>query len=246
MRDESPQPPQRHRHVRPEHAAADMGLVDDDQGEPEEEVGPPGVVGQERQVQHVRVRHHEVRVLADQRAFRARRVAVVDRRLHLRDRQRADGAELIPREGLRREEVQRGGGRALNGLRCERQVVDQGLPAGRSRRHHQVAVGGQDLEPFGLVRVDAVDPHEGHPVLHQRRDPARERRDGRAPSRELAHVDERLRVGSVGRQRGEERARVHPRDATGATLIRGRVRMTGTIDERGGGPCRSCSRSSPR
>ena len=107
MRDHPSQPPEHHGHVRPEHAPAHVRLVDDDEREPEEEVGPPGVVGQERQVQHVRIRHHEVRVLPDQRPLRARRVAVVDGRLHLRDREGPHRSELVPRKGFRGEEVER-------------------------------------------------------------------------------------------------------------------------------------------
>ena len=89
VRDQAPQPAQHHRHVRAEHAAAHVGLVDDDERQAEEEVGPARVVGQQRQMEHVRVRHHEVRVRADQRALGARRVAVVHGGLDLRELQRS-------------------------------------------------------------------------------------------------------------------------------------------------------------
>ena len=65
-------------------------------------------------MEHVGVRQHEVRVRPDQRPFRPRRVAVVDGRLELRELQRADRAELVARERLRREEEQRGGLRAAS------------------------------------------------------------------------------------------------------------------------------------
>ena len=73
-----------------------------------QEVGPPRVVGEQRQVQHVRVRQHEVRVLPDQRPLGLRRVAVVDGRSDLRQLERAHRAQLVARERLRREQVQRG------------------------------------------------------------------------------------------------------------------------------------------
>src|SRR3712207_8571111 len=44
---------------------------------------PGPVVGQDREVQHVRVRQHDVGPAADLAALLARRVAVVDRRAHL-------------------------------------------------------------------------------------------------------------------------------------------------------------------
>ena len=215
MRDHPPQPPEHHGHVRPEHAPAHVRLVDDHEREPEEEVGPPGVVGQERQVQHVRVGHHQVRVLPDQRPLRARRVAVVDGRLHLRDREGTHRSELVPRKGFRGEEVEGGRRGALDGLSRERQVVHQRLPARRPRRHDQVPVGGEDLEAVGLVRIEAADPHQFHPIPHQGRDPPRERRDHRLPRGQLPDVDERRRDEVVLGQRREERAGIHTADATG-------------------------------
>ena len=60
-------------------------------------------------MQHVRVREDEVRVLADQRPFGLRGVAVVDGGLDLRELQRPDLPELVAGERLRREQEQRGG-----------------------------------------------------------------------------------------------------------------------------------------
>jgi hypothetical protein len=81
VRHEAAQPAQHHRDVRAEHAARDVRLVDDDQRKPQEEVGPARVIRQDRGVQHVGVRHDQVRVAADQRALGLRRVAVVHRGL---------------------------------------------------------------------------------------------------------------------------------------------------------------------
>ena len=170
-----------------------MRLVDHDQRQPEEEVGPPGVVREQREVQHVRVRHHQVGVLPDQGTLGARRVPVVHRRLHLRDRERAHSAELVARQGLRREQVERRRRRSLDGLGSERQVVDERLPARGPRGHDQVAAEGEHLEPCRLMRVQPFDTDEPHPLTHQRRDPRGERLDDGGPRRELADVDQRRR-----------------------------------------------------
>ena len=67
--------------VRAEHAAVDVGLVDDDDREVREQLGPGGVVGEDADVEHVGVGEHDVRAPADVRARLARGVAVVDRRV---------------------------------------------------------------------------------------------------------------------------------------------------------------------
>ena len=66
------QPAQHVGDVRAEHAAVDVRLVDDDEGEVGEQVAPGGVVGQDPDVQHVGVGDHEVAALADRRALLAR------------------------------------------------------------------------------------------------------------------------------------------------------------------------------
>ena len=60
-----PQPPQHVAHVRAEHAAVDVRLVDDDDREVGEEVSPRAVVGQDPDVQHVGVGEHDVGLAAD-------------------------------------------------------------------------------------------------------------------------------------------------------------------------------------
>ena len=79
------QPPQAAQHVRDvraEHAAVDVRLVDDDVAEVVQHVRPEVVARQHADVEHVGVREHEVRPLADLPAPLLRRVAVVDRGAH--------------------------------------------------------------------------------------------------------------------------------------------------------------------
>ena len=71
------EPPQHVGDVGAEHAAVRVQLVDDDDPQLLEQLEPLGVVGEDRRVEHVRVRHHDLPGLADRRADRRGRVAVV-------------------------------------------------------------------------------------------------------------------------------------------------------------------------
>ena len=91
-----------------EHAAVDVRLVDDDDREVREQLGPGGVVGEDSDVEHVGIGEHDVRAPANVRARLARGVAVVDRRAHLLGQpEGAERARLVLGERLRRVEVQR-------------------------------------------------------------------------------------------------------------------------------------------
>ena len=163
MRDQAAQAPEHHRHVRAEHAPAYVCLVDDDEREPQEEVGPARVIGEQRQMQHVGVGHHEVGVLADQRTLGLRGVPVVHGGLELGQLQRPYRPQLIARERLRRVEVERGRlGRGERRLR-ERGVVHERLPARRAGGHHEVTSAAQDRQPVGLIRVETAHPRQSEP-----------------------------------------------------------------------------------
>jgi hypothetical protein len=206
--------------VRAEHAAAHVRLVDHDEREPEEEVRPARMIRQDREVQHVGVREDEVRVLPDQRPLGLRRVAVVGGRADLRELQRAHGAQLIPRQGLRGEQVDRGGLRDRDGGLGEREVVDERLAARGAGGQDHVAAGPQRLEPTFLVRIEAVDPEQPDPRDDELREVGRERGECRLSRRELARPHEA--VGGVGVERGqlvEEPAGVHASDATDETPV---------------------------
>ena len=140
VRDQAPEPPQHHRDVRAEHAAAHVRLVDHDERETEEEVRPPRVVGQDRQMEHVGVRQHEVRVLPDQRPLGLRRVAVVGGRPDLRELQRRGrrGADRArgPSSGTG---TARWPSARADGRLGERDVVDERLPARGAGRQDHVA-----------------------------------------------------------------------------------------------------------
>ncbi len=117
---EPPQPPQDVRDVRAEDAAVHVRLVDDDVAQVREDVSPAVVVREDADVEHVRVREHDVRPLADLPASFRRRVAVVDRGPESLEPELRERAGLILRERLRRVEVER------PGLRIARDRVEDG------------------------------------------------------------------------------------------------------------------------
>ena len=143
-----------------------MGLVDDDDREVREQLGPGGVVGEDADVQHVGVREHDVRPSADVRARLARGVAVVDRRAHaLGQTEGRERAGLVLGERLRRVQVQRAGfcvaTEHVERGQVEAQRLARGGPGGDDRR---ALPGGVDR--LRLVGVEALDLQTGEGGEH--------------------------------------------------------------------------------
>jgi hypothetical protein len=170
------QPAQHVGHVRAEHAAVDVRLVDHDDSQVREEVRPRLMVGQDPDVEHVGVGQHEVRAPADRGALLPRRVAVVDRRAHgLAEPERVDRTRLVLRERLRGVEVER----ARLGVAAQdvqrRQVEAQRLARRRPRRDDRRALPRslQRLRLMGVQLFDARRPQAlqqlGVQVVGQRR-----------------------------------------------------------------------------
>ena len=210
VRDEPSEASKHHRDVRAEHPAAHVRLVDHDHREPEEEVGPSRVVGEDRQMEHVGVRQHEVRVLPDQRSLGLGRVAVVGGPPDLRELQGAHRAELVARERFRREQIQgRRFGDGDGGLR-ERDVVHQGLSARGAGREDHVSSGSEGLEPSGLMRVEPLDAEQAEAGAHDLGQVLRERIQPRLSRSQLPHAHETgSGVGILRRQLLEERSSIH-------------------------------------
>ena len=134
-----------------------MRLVDDDDREVREQLGPGGVVGEDPDVEHVGVREHDVRPLTNARARLARGVAVVDRRANLLGQ--AEGAErprLVLGERLRRVQVQRARPRVAHEHVERRQVEAQRLARGGPGRDDRRAFPG-GVDGLCLVGVEALD-----------------------------------------------------------------------------------------
>ncbi len=86
-----------------EHAAVDVGLVDHHDREVGEQLRPGGVVGQDADVEHVRVAEHHVGRAADLPASLARRIPVVDRAAQLAQPERVERAGLVLGQRLGRD-----------------------------------------------------------------------------------------------------------------------------------------------
>ncbi len=195
--------------MRAEHPTGDVRLVDDHDRQPQEEVRPARVVGQQRRVEHVRVREHEVRVATDQRALGGRSVPVVHGGAQLGQLEHTHLPELIPRERLRRVEPQ---GRRLLAVergRCEGHGRSERLPRGGPRGEHHVAACQQRTQGARLVRVQALDPEQLEPAGEQVGDLRRERLEHRRDRGELTDVGQRPGAIGIGADRVEEGVGIH-------------------------------------
>jgi hypothetical protein len=154
------EPPDHVRHVAAEHAAVRVELVDDDDLELLEQLEPFRMVGEDRRVEHVRVRDDDLACAANGGPDRGRRVAVVGRR---RDRQAGGRGQLrelghlVLAKGLGRKQEQRPRRRVLGDRLERRQRVAQRLARRRRRHDDDVAAGPNGLDRLGLMGVQAVD-----------------------------------------------------------------------------------------
>ena len=152
-----PEPPDHVRDVRAEDAAVGVGLVDHHPVEPFEEVPPRLVVGQDPDVEHVGVGHHQVRFPADRGPAVPWGIPVVDRVAEAGGIQLGESPGLVLGEGLGRVEVERcrptGPGQAVE----HRQVEGEGFPRGGRGGDDQVRLTG--LAPgLHLMGVERSDP----------------------------------------------------------------------------------------
>jgi hypothetical protein len=185
------QPPQDVRDVAPEHAAVRMQLVDDDDLDLLEELEPLGVMGEDRRVEHVRVRDDDLPRRPDRRADGRGRIAVVRCR---RDVQRAGAGQpgelrhLVLAERLGGEEEQ-GSRRRILGQRLEDgQRVAQRLARGGRGDHDDVLAGVDGLDGLCLVAVERADPAVLQAANDARVQPRRERRGDGLPGRQARVV----------------------------------------------------------
>ena len=168
-------------HVRAEHAAVDVRLVDDDVAQVREHVPPAVVVREEADVEHVGVREDQVRPLADLPALLRRRVPVVDRGARARQAERGERAGLVLRERFRGVEVER----AELRVACDRvedgEVERERLARGGARRDHDVLAALRRVPGLPLVRVERVEREQlAHEWVQAVRD-----RSGRGVARGL-------------------------------------------------------------
>jgi len=155
------QPAQDIRDIAPEHPAIGVELVQDDVAEVFEQLHPFRVVGEDPGVEHVRVRDDHVPGRADRRAGLRRGVAVIGVRLqvdrHL-GRQPLELGELVLRQGLRREEIERARGGVFRDRIEDRKVVAERLPRGGRGDDDDVLPGMRRFQRGSLVGIERLDP----------------------------------------------------------------------------------------
>ena len=185
------QPPDEVRDVRAEDAAVGVQLVDHHEAQRLEELRPLGVMGQDPLVEHVRVGDDDVAVRAHRLARVAGRVAVegVGANAEVAGRvQLQDLGDLVLRERLGGEEVERLGARLERGV-DDRQVVAERLARGGRRDDYGVAAGRDVVPRLALVAVEAEDAalaqRPGEPRVEAGREVGvpRRRARGRRPRR---------------------------------------------------------------
>jgi hypothetical protein len=149
------------RDVASEHAAIRVELVDDDHLELLEQLEPLRVVGEDRGVEHVRVRRDDLAGLADRRADRGGRVAVVRRGGRVESglpREQGQLGDLVLGEGFGRKEAECPRRRVVGDRLQDRDRVAEALPR-RSGRHDDDVLAAVDcLDRLGLVDVRPLDP----------------------------------------------------------------------------------------
>ena len=155
--------PQNVRDVRAEDAAISVDLIHDDEAELGEEPPPASVIRKDALVEHVGVREDRVSELTQLSPRGPRRIAIVGpRRKHTREiaggvREPDQAAELVLRERLRREEIERGRFLFEQQPLQDRNVIGKRLPRGRSRRDDDMLSRPRQIDCLRLVRIEARD-----------------------------------------------------------------------------------------
>ena len=215
-----PQPADEVGDVAAEEAAVRVQLVDDDELQVLEQLEPLRVVRKDRRVEHVRVRDDDLPGGPHDAADVGRRVAVVGVRLQADVGRIGQGAqlhELVRRQRLGGEEVERPGRGVLRDRVEDRQVVAERLARCGRRDDHEVALRRCRLERRRLVGVERLDPASAQRVDDPPVDGLRPRRVSRRTRLELTmRRDERGEQGvrqqhrdrliGVARGRGQHRS----------------------------------------
>ena len=172
-----------------EHAAVDVELINHDVLEVREELLPLRVVGKNSGVEHVGIRDHDVALSADRLPGVVGGVPVVgegpDVGLHLAD-QAVDFVHLVLGEGLRREKIQGAGFRLFEDFLQDRQVVAQGLAAGRRGDQNDALAFPDQVHGLRLVAVKPADSPGRKDGLQGGVDPGRVRREDALTGRDPA------------------------------------------------------------
>ena len=200
--------------MRSEDAAIDVALVDDDVLQSAQEARPPGVPGQHRPVQQVRVGQDVRRVRPYPLPLLVRGVPVVGRGPYAGHVQRQHRPQLIGRQCLGRGEVQHRRTSAVPGRQAgthcgqRREQVGERLARGGPGRDHDRAARVRELGGLDLMRPRCGDAF-GDQTVDQV--PVGPRRPGGRPtrsSRYLLEVDQSVFASRGRTQPGGEVGRI--------------------------------------
>ena len=194
------------RHVAAEQAPVGVQLVDDDVLEVLEQLEPLRVVRKDRRVEHVRVGDDHLPGRADHAAHVGGRVAVVGVRLEADlggAGQRAQLHQLVRRQRLGGEQVERASRLVLRHRVDDGQVVAERLARCGRRHHHDVLPRADGLVGCRLVRVQRLDPAAPQRLDEPRVEPIRPGGVARRPRLELAVRGDQRRERRVGEEGGD-------------------------------------------
>ncbi len=171
------QPPQYLGDVRSEHAPVRVALVDNYVPQLSQHPRPPRMITQNGNVQHIRVRKHPARGVADGAPGIQGRVAVVKRNAGGEGfrRQPAGRRQLIRAERLRRRQVQCGRVGGGGKVRQNRQQIAQRLARGGARRHHAMRSRVREIGGRHLMSPQLLYPALGESFAQPARHPLRPR-----------------------------------------------------------------------
>ena len=190
-----------------EDPAVGMQLVDHDDAELLEQLEPLRVVGEDRAVEHVGVRDHDLAGCPDGRPDRRRRVAVVGRGDDRQPGRRGELAELrdlVLAEGLGREEHQGPRRRVVHDRLEDREHVAQALARRRRGDDDRVLAGMDRVEGIRLVDVRPLDAARRQPVHDARVQPVRELAEGGLSGGDHRVMDDASGDGWLGQEVGQD------------------------------------------
>ena len=186
--------------VRAEHATVDVGLVEHDEAQVVQELGPVFVTGQDADVHHVGVRHEDGRGGADARALSPGRVTVVEGGDHARQAQTGEAASLVLGERLGGVDEERPAVGVAGEVVERWQRERERLAAGGAGGDDHVATGAQQVPDASLVAEQLGDAAAGEGGGQGRRQVGGQRCDPRRSRGAVRDVDDLL-VRAVGQKR---------------------------------------------
>ena len=169
-------PPQHVREVAAEDAAVAVQFVENDVAQVFKQARPARVMRQDAGVQHVRVCQYDVALLANRFPRVARSVAIVSEYAEAVCEPPAEVVklgQLILRQSLRGEQIQRARVRIFQDGVQDRQVVTQRFSRGGWRHYDNVFPCVNGFGGGGLVRVELPDAFSGVRGRQIRMDPGR-------------------------------------------------------------------------